>query len=561
MPPDDKKVFIISLDGATFDVLLPLMEQGHLPNLKTLHAGGLSAQLESVIPAVTAPAWTSFMTGKTPAKHGVFGFTQFDPTHNRVRLTNARDIRSKTLWQILSDKGKRSIVVNLPYTTPPYPINGIMVSGWDSPPRNFSYPDDLAAKILEMFPDYRDNLNMWLFDYMPGMAQGNFDRLIDTLITGCRQGSQLAQYFLERESWDVFMVHFQQTDWIQHKLWGYIEEACQNSESRDRRVERVRECYRCFDREVGVLLEKVEHLEPVSIVLSDHGFGDYQGALFPNYYLKEWGYFHETEAADKDTAKPVREFCHKHALLRQIYRGLASIKHHAENVLEFKRFRNFDSWVDFAGGTFGGRSLPVDWSRTKVATVGAYECAFLYVNLIGRGPVGTVRPDEYEGIVSPLVKRFANLTHPQTGQKLYRQVARGSEVFSPPAADILLPDVVLLPKDGYGVSSKISDVLPQATREGVHRHNGVLFIRGQGLRQSVSNFSPFLIDLAPTILHSLGLPVPADMEGRVLQEIFADDRQVQYEDVDNGVSLAPAPLLDAESRMLEQRLKALGYVE
>jgi predicted AlkP superfamily phosphohydrolase/phosphomutase len=557
----DKKVFIVSLDGATFDILIPFMRQGCMPNLQRLMQGSLSAELESVIPAVTAPAWTSFMTGKNPSKHGVFGFTQFDPADNRVKLTNARDIKSKTLWQLLSERGKRCIVLNLPYTTPPYPINGIMVSGWDSPPRNFTFPEGLTDTIMQQFPDYRTNLNMWLFDFMPGKSEGNFDKLIDTLIRGCQQGSLLAQQFLERETWDVFMVHFQQTDWIQHKLWGLIEASARDGNSRDPRVERVRECYRRFDEQVGVLLEKVDRYAPFTIVLSDHGFGDYKGELYPNYHLNQWGYYYESPAAEKDSAKPVRDFVRKNPMLTKVYRGMANLKHRLDRVLEFKRYRNFDSWVDLAGNTFGGRSLPVDWNRTKVATVGAYECAFLYLNVIGRGPTGIVRPEECEGIISDVVAKFGEVRHPVTGKKVYKRVARGTEVYPKSGNNILLPDVILLPDDGYGLSSKVSDALPQATSEGVHRHNGVAFLKGKGVKTTLSKFSPFLIDMAPTVLHSLGLPVPTDMDGRVLEEIFLDPGRIQYEDVDNAVSQVPVQYLESEAEMIEQRLRDLGYVE
>jgi predicted AlkP superfamily phosphohydrolase/phosphomutase len=557
----DKKVFIISLDGATFDIVLPLMQQGYMPNLKSFKEQSLSSELESVIPAVTAPAWTSFMTGKIPSKHGLFGFTQFDPKDNRVKLTNARDIRSKTLWQILSDHGKRCIVLNLPYTTPPYPINGIMVAGWDSPPTNFSYPADLTDKIMQTFPDYRENLNMWLFDYMPGKSEGNFDRLVETLEHGCQQGSQLAQQFLDQEAWDVFMVHFQQTDWIQHKLWGGIEEGARNSANKDPKIERIRQCYKSFDEQVGILLRKVQPLNPITIILSDHGFGDYKGDVFPNHHLNKWGYYFESSAAEKDTAKPVREFFSKSRVGTQLYRGMAGVKHFLDSKLQFKRYQNFNSWVDFAGGTFGGRVLPVDWSRTKVATVGAYESAFLYVNVIGRGPSGIVRTEELDGIVADVIARFSKVIDPVTGKKQYRRVARGSEIYPKTGEGILIPDVILLPEDGYGLSSKISDALPVATSEGVHRHNGVVFLRGKDFKRSASNFAPFLIDMAPTILHALGLPVPTDMDGRVLEEIFVTPRKVQYEDVDNAVSQAPAQYLAADAEMIEQRLKALGYVE
>jgi predicted AlkP superfamily phosphohydrolase/phosphomutase len=205
--------------------------------------------------------------------------------------------------------------------------------------------------------------------------------------------------------------------------------------------------------------------------------------------------------------------------------------------------------------------LPVDWSRTKVATVGAYECAFLYVNVIGRGATGIVRPEEYEAIVLDVIAKFGEVRHPVTGKKVYKRVARGTDIYPESGKDILLPDVILLPEEGYGLSSKISDALPQATSEGVHRHNGVVFLKGEDIRTSIQKFSPFLIDMAPTVLHALGLPVPTDMDGRVLSEIFLNPRTIQYEEVDNAVSHEPAPYLESEAEMIEQRLRDLGYVE
>jgi predicted AlkP superfamily phosphohydrolase/phosphomutase len=371
----------------------------------------------------------------------------------------------------------------------------------------------------------------------------------------------LTQQFLDSESWDVCMVHFQQTDWIQHKVWGLIEQAAGDASNRDPRVERVRECYREIDKQVGVLLEKVRAHSPLTIVLSDHGFGDYKGELYPNYYLNQWGYYHETSAAEKDTAKPVRDLFFKNPLLTRAYRGMASVKHRVDRMLEFKKYQNFNSWIDFAGGTFGGRALPVDWSRTKVATVGAYECAFLYVNVIGRGPAGIVPPEDCDGIISEVVAKFKEVKHPVTGKKVYKQVARGTEIYPVSGRGILLPDAILIPEDGYGLSSKISDALPEATSEGVHRHNGVVFLKGEGWKTSVPKFSPFLIDMAPTLLHALGLPVPTDMDGRVLEEIFTAPRKVEYEEVDNSVSHEPVQYLEAEAELIEQRLRDLGYVE
>ncbi len=73
------RVFIIGLDSATWDLINPWIQQGLLPNLAKLVEGGASGRLQSAIPPLTPPAWTSFMTGKNPGKHGIFHFLEPQP--------------------------------------------------------------------------------------------------------------------------------------------------------------------------------------------------------------------------------------------------------------------------------------------------------------------------------------------------------------------------------------------------------------------------------------------------------------------------------------------------
>ena len=154
MQESGRKVFIISLDGATFDVLDPLMKLGYLNNLRALRDQGTAVNLASIIPAMTPAAWTSFMTGKHPGKHGIFGFRQFDEQEYNWKLNSSRHVRTKTIWQILSEKGKRVIALNVPQTYPPYEVNGIMVSGWESASANVTYPSSFGQQILDKFPTY-----------------------------------------------------------------------------------------------------------------------------------------------------------------------------------------------------------------------------------------------------------------------------------------------------------------------------------------------------------------------------------------------------------------------
>ena len=107
-----QRVIVIGLDGATFDVMDPLLEDGQLPHMGGLVNKGTTGRLLSTIPYSTIPAWPSFMTGKNPGKHGVFDFFRF--AEGERRLANSQDIRSPTLWELLSQHGKRSIVINVP---------------------------------------------------------------------------------------------------------------------------------------------------------------------------------------------------------------------------------------------------------------------------------------------------------------------------------------------------------------------------------------------------------------------------------------------------------------
>ena len=555
-----RKVFIVSLDGATFDVLWPLASQGYLPTLEKMMACGVAADLESVIPPVTAPAWTSFMTGQNPGKHGIFDFTRFDPEDRATKLNNADHIRSKTLWQILSEKGKRVIVVNLPYTYPPTKVDGVMVSGWDVPSieASFTYPESLRAHIFEKISDYGSTLDLSLWNLLDTKSDQQFELFLSKLVRSFQQGFELAHFLLQENEWDVCMVHFQQTDWIQHKLWSYIEEACNNSANKHSRIEKVRECYREFDQIAGKLLQGVESLRPITVVLSDHGFGRHRGSIFPNYFLRQWGYFHLVDDAQTRLQDVFRKS--RFRTIRQLYDSSARLKH---SLFDGRQAKKFKSWGELAAANIPKQKSLIDWKRTKVAAVEGSETAHLFVNLAGRGSEGIVQPGaEYESLISDLVSRFRDLRHSETGAKLLTRVARGSEIYPKSQEGILLPDIVLVPQDGYGVSFTISEGPPEISNEGSHRHNGVLLMQGEGLKMPAENFCPNLIDIAPTVLHLLGLPVPADMDGRVLEEILSDQQPVEYEDVDNRKQSHTATEYTAEeTKLIEQRLKGLGYVE
>jgi predicted AlkP superfamily phosphohydrolase/phosphomutase len=550
------KVFIISLDGATWDVLRPLIKQGYLPNLAKMLSDGVGSELQSVVPPVTAPAWTSFMTGKNPSKHGVFDFTHFDERDYSWKINNSDHIRTKTMWQLLSEKGKRVITLNLPYTYPPYEVDGIIVSGWDAPflDGKFTYPESLSKEILQEFPDYADNLDLPLSSNQPTKSDELFDRFVGKIIAGAEQGTKLASRFLQNEKWDVFMLHFQQTDWMQHNLWVYIEEACSANPQKSERAIKTRDCYQSMDRMVGDLFKLLDSNKTFKVVLSDHGFGRNRGNICPNYYLREWGYLAPAKAEESSVTK----FYNR--ATRAVKRALAPP---ANKSAAAKSLRSFGSFVEMINATAPHQRVSLNWEKTKAALAVGSETGFVYINVRGRSPLGIVEPGaEYDKLVDELISKFRKVQHPKTKEKLFAQVSKGSDIYPEKLDGVILPDIVLIPTEGFKFSFEISDAPPELSTHGNHRTEGVLIVEGSGMNHPDVKFHPRLIDLAPTILHILGLPVPADMDGRVLQELFPGAQDIRFEEIDNTIVRNKQMEYNAEeTELIEQRLKGLGYIE
>jgi predicted AlkP superfamily phosphohydrolase/phosphomutase len=126
------KVVVIGLDAATWTLIRPWMAEGKMPNLAKLMKAGVSGSLESILPPITPPAWTSFMTGKNPGKHGIFNFVETEHGGYGMNYANATSRRSPTVWKLLNDAGYSVGTMNIPFTYPPEPLNGFQISGMDS---------------------------------------------------------------------------------------------------------------------------------------------------------------------------------------------------------------------------------------------------------------------------------------------------------------------------------------------------------------------------------------------------------------------------------------------
>jgi predicted AlkP superfamily phosphohydrolase/phosphomutase len=217
------QLVIIGLDSATWDLMEPWIAQGQLPNLAKLVSDGVRGQLESAIPPLTPPAWTSFMTGKNPGKHGIFYFLEPQPGTYAMRYANAASRRSRTFFGLLSDAGIKVGTVNIPFTYPPEPLNGFQVSGMDTPSEKsaFIFPPELRQEL-------ESAVGKVLFDITHLGFMSTDDRreqVLGEMEKVDEQWAKIGLYLLEKHPAEVMMFTFMSIDTVQHHFWQYLDES------------------------------------------------------------------------------------------------------------------------------------------------------------------------------------------------------------------------------------------------------------------------------------------------------------------------------------------------
>ena len=213
--PTSKRVLVIGLDGATFDLIKPWAGAGELPNLQCILNGGAHASLDSTLPPMTAPAWTSFATGTNPGKHRLYDWIARDPDSYQFSPTTALDGQVPTIYTLLSQAGRRVCALNVPMTYPAQPVNGVMLSGMPAPDlqANISYPPTLLDEIVQHTGDYI---------LYPDPGQAYSDSGVDAFLQRLYRCTDLRirafDYLRSQEDWDFAMMVFNGTDTISHAM-------------------------------------------------------------------------------------------------------------------------------------------------------------------------------------------------------------------------------------------------------------------------------------------------------------------------------------------------------
>ena len=570
-----RKILVIGLDGGTWDVLLPWIQEGKLPTLANLMQEGVWGSLQSTIPPISPTAWASFMTGMNPGKHGILDFTyRRDGMLDRVPV-NARIRDGRSLWRILSDAGKRAVVINVPLTYPPEEINGVLISGFPVPRDSMTYthPPELAHRLAARGYNLADVPTQ---TYSPA----NLEPFLEELYQRMEERTCVALELMDQIDWDFFMVHYIETDKAQHELLNYLayERGKTTCGKAGQAGQAILHLFQEADQHVQRLIEAASDNCTVLIV-SDHGFGPCYQAVHLNTWLLQQGYLQIKES-------PVSRL--RHALFRSgitplaLYRLLPDVfQRFAKRKADERFFIETErSWFHSLLGKLANiLQTPfltfndVDWRRTRAYALGNSGMGHIYLNVRGREPTGIIKMGkEYEETRTEIAEKLTQLRDPHSGDRIIDAVYRREEIYKGPyrekAADLIvsLSDFRYL---NYATPLFLSrQVVNQgnviAPDRASHTMNGMFILTGDPVQSGQHISGAQIVDLAPTILYMLRLPIPTTMDGRVLKEVFSEqewaDHQPVYEDMEARSMPSSQGLTEEEERQLTESLRALGYL-
>lgn len=564
------KIVLVGWDGATWDLLRPWAEAGQLPTVARIMDGGAAGELRSVFPPTTAPAWTSMTTGTNPGKHGLLDWITRRPgTYESMPFT-AGFCTQKTIWELMSDAGRRVFTFNVPMTYPPHPLNGLVVAGLGAPSvdSGFTYPPELYQEIVDVVAELGQG-----YILHPNPGQPDSDSRVEAFLQRLYLVTEIhlrtLAHLQAKDVWDGWMAVFSGTDAIQHVMWRFLDpnHPEYDHEKGKRFGGEILRFFQYVDKALGQLVDSLDD-DTVLFLTSDHGFGPLSQWFHVNTWLLQEGFI---------VLKPGVRTRLKRSLFElgltpmNAYRWLKALGlgHLKEEVTPGRGRGRLRELMPLLFLSFED----VDWSRTRAYALG--QIGPIYFNLKGREPQGIVEAGtEAEALRQEIVARLRRVRDPASGEPVVGDIYRPEELYAGPhlgeAADIVFSPRFDAPTGqipgfgevDFGTNQAIAPLERGAS--GVHRMNGLIAAYGKPIRPGIWLEGSQIVDVAPTALYLAGLPVPEDMDGRVLlqalQPEYADPTSVRTgPPAARTVAGATDVLSSDEQAILEERLRGLGY--
>lgn len=540
-----ERVIVIGLDGGTLRLLRPMVERGELPNLARLMDQGAWGELASTVPPVTAPAWATFATGTNPGKHGVFDFQIESPGQEQRTWISSQDVLGSKFWELLAQKGLRTGLINLPLTYPPQPIHGFTISGMLTPSASngFTFPPELQQKVLQVAPDYVTDVDLltseWHYHDLDSLNE-----LVDRLSQALEQRHVLMRHLVDEQTSDVLVFVITELDRVQHLMFKLLTNPDVSDGWAELRQHAL-DLYRQADKAIGTLGAQMDE-HTVTFVVSDHGFGPLNKRLNLNAWLASHGWlqFSGSKSWIRKTLKQIAKASGLGRWLPQKWRA------NLRKDLSARACINWPATVAYSG-------TPLEQG--------------IRINLQGREPEGVVAPGTpYETLCDEIAQALVEIRDPETNAPIIDRVYRRDELYQGPQA-ARAPDLIFSLND---YQCNLAEGLPDQELfepfpfpwAGYHDPHGILVMAGGPVQKAGYRRGANIADIAPTILHLLGTPIPRYMDGRVLKEnlspewlaqhpIIYQETQAQDQDLAEQDSYT-----DQDAEQIKERLRSLGYL-
>jgi predicted AlkP superfamily phosphohydrolase/phosphomutase len=458
---EKKRVIVIGLDCATPKTLFEDFIES-CPNIKKLMEHGVFGKLRSSDPPITVPAWMIMSTGRNAGDIGLYGFRHRKKnSYTDFWVANSHNIKKPKIWDIIAKTGLKSIVVGVPPTFPAQPINGNLITGFITPDRfsQFTYPLELKEEILEVIEDYEFDVK-FRTDYK--------EQLLIDLYKLTRKHFEVVKYLVKNKQWDYCQFVIIGLDRFHHAFWKFYDINHHKYETGNIYESAMKNFYKFLDTQVGELL-KLLNEEDVVIIASDHGAKAMKGCLCVNMALEKLG------------------------------------------LLKFKKVPTTKTRLDEA---------EIDWSKTYAWGWGGYY-ARIFLNVKGREQNGIIEPEDYERWREKLTKLLKNIPDDK-GKPMNTKVFKPEDLYRTVDGDA--PDLMVYFDDlnwrsagTVGYESMYLDENDTGPDDAVHDYYGI-FIISQLSRKLGKQLEPKnILDIAPTILNIYGIPIPEDLEGKIIK--------------------------------------------
>lgn len=525
----DTKVLVIGIDGMDPSLVEKWMD--NLPNLQKLAGDGSWGILESSVPTMTIPAWQWLSTGKQSGKIGVYGHLKRREGTYIFDVVSRSDIKSLNIWTMLDRHGTKCGVINYPLTYPPDVLqHGFMVSGVPSPPNQmnlvFTHPPGLSRELDSLYKGARYGLDDFI------RAQG-----LQSLIEVMRNRTKAIEYLMENRTWDCLIAVYRGLDKASHVFW-YEQD-------------KLMKYYVQQDKEIGKILEKAPRETDVFIV-SDHGFCGGEGDFFVNEWLRKKGYLR----------------VEKEKLTHHVLRKLGVTRERGIQLLDRLELRALlmklipSQLLHLIPSPLSElRHFDVNWSKTQAYVFGTTGTGNIRINLEGREPQGAVVPGkEYMHLRKELIEELKKLSFPKKNKALVESVWDPDELYHGEYVKDA-PDIIFRTSNNKYIANMSlgHDAMFRHRRLGVHRSHGIIMMKGKHMNQG-KKINASLLDVVPTILYIFDLPLPTDLDGKIIWEAMAEKGDVKYQKPRKykGTEYAWS---DKDRQQILERLKDMGYLD